>query len=798
MKFTLSWLKDHLDTPAGLAEIADKLTAVGLEVDGVVDRGAALAPFTTARVLAAEQHPDADRLRVCQVETPSGTVQVVCGAPNARAGMVGVFAPVGSYVPGIDLTLTATKIRGVESNGMLVSEREMQISDEHEGIIELPEGTELGASFAALAGLDDPVIDIELTPNRPDCTGVRGIARDLAAAGLGTLKPMARATPVAGTFDSPIAWVIDPDGNACHYVAGRTFRGLTNGPSPRWMNDRLRAVGLRPISTLVDITNYVTVDLGRPLHVFDADRLAGDTLHMRLAKPGEQIAALNGEDYTLDAKMTVIADASGVHGIGGVMGGAATGCEPATTAMFLEAALFAPVSVAATGRQLSLESEARYRFERGVDSASSDWGVEVAANLVLELCGGEVSRVVSAGAVPPPAAAIAFNPDRVRSLGGIDVPAGDQRRILTDLGFAVGGPDDAFSVTQPTWRPDIEGAADLVEEVVRINGLDKVEAVPLRRTTSLPEPSLTATQRRTARARRALADAGLSEAVTWSFMAARHAEHFGGVDPALHLANPISADLDVMRPSLLPNLILGAGRNADRGIADCALFEVGPQYHGGNPGDQRIVASGLRRGRAAPPHWHTASRPVDPIDAKADALAALAAAGAPAAKAQVTRDAPGWYHPGRSASLRLGKTVLAYFGELHPAVLAGLDVQGPLVGFEVFLDAVPTPKRAAASRPPLHLSPLQPVRRDFAFIVDADTDAADVLNAVRGAERTLIADAVLFDIYTGKGIDPGKKSLAIEVTLQPTDATLTDDQIEAVAGKIIANAGKRAGAVLRG
>ena len=799
MKFTLNWLRDHLDSDADLERITETLTAIGLEVDSVTDPGAALAPFTAARVTAAEQHPNADRLRVCQVESAHGAFQVVCGAPNARAGMVGVFAPTGTYIPGTDLTLTPAKIRGVESNGMLVSEREMQLSDDHDGIIDLPADTPVGTPIAQALGLDDPVIDIELTPNRPDCTGVRGIARDLAAAGLGTLKPLDRAKAVAGTFDSTTKWAIRAgEDNACHYVAGRSFRGLTNGPSPRWMADRLRAVGLRPISALVDITNYVTVDLGRPLHVYDADKLTGDTLEMRFARDGEKMLALNGSEYAVDASMTVIADEAGVHGIGGIMGGEETGCTEATTNMFLECALFAPVPVAATGRKLALESDARYRFERGVDSASADWGVEVAANLVLELCGGEAGGVVAAGSPPPQAAPVTFRPSRVAALGGITVPDTEQTRILSDLGFAVAGDGAELAVTPPTWRPDIDGEADLVEEVVRIHGLDKVPAVPMTRTTSLPVPAIDAAQRRVSRARRALAAAGLCEAVTWSFMAGGHAEHFGGVPDGLRLANPISADLDVMRPSLLPNLILAAGRNAARGIADAALFEIAPQYHAGEPGGQRTVAAGIRRGRSAAPTWSAQARDVDAIDAKADALAALTAAGAPAGNAQVTRDAPDWYHPGRSATLRLGKTVLAHFGEIHPAVLTGLDVAGPVVAFEVYLDAIPQPKRSAAARPPLRLSALQPVRRDFAFVVDAETESNAVLQAVRGADKALVSDANLFDVYTGKGIEDGKKSLAVEVTLQPTDATLTDEQIDAVAAKIVASVVKRTGAVLRG
>ena len=803
MKFTLSWLKEHLETQATLDEITTMLTTIGLEVDGVEDRGAALADFRVAEVISAEQHPAADRLQVCTVETGAGRHQVVCGAPNARAGMKGVFAPVGAYIPGIDLTLKAAKIRGVESQGMLCSEREMGISDEHEGIIELPADAQVGAPFAALAGLDDPVIDIDLTPNRPDCTGVRGIARDLAAAGLGTLKPFAAAEPVAGAHQSPVNWAIAPeDANACHFVVGRHFKGVTNGPSPQWLVDRLTAIGLRPISALVDITNFVTMDLGRPLHVFDVAKIAGDTLTMRLAAKGEKLAALDDRDYALDETMTVIADGTGPLAIAGVMGGAATGCQPETSEVFLEVALFDPVSVAATGRKLNLMSDARYRFERGVDPQSALWGAEVAARLIADICGGEASEPVSAGAVPPARTSITLRGTRVASLAGLDIEAGEQQRILTDLGFEVtdakGGDRE---ILPPSWRLDIEGEADLVEEVVRIHGLDNVEPVSLPRDTSLPVPAIDLIQARAASVKQALAVRGLYEAVTWSFCSGALAEKFGGVADALRLENPISADLDVMRPSILPGLLTAAARNVDRGQTDPALFEVGPQYRDTDPEGQQLVAAGVRLGRMVPAQWASEARDVDAIDAKADVMAGLAAVGAPVDKLQTTPDAPGWYHPGRSASLRLGPNVLAWFGELHPRVLRTLDIRPPAIIFELFLDAVPRPKAKSAARPPLQLAALQPVNRDFAFIVDRGVAAEAVLKAaaasLKGSAKAAIIDVGLFDVYQGKGIDPDKKSLAISVTIQPGEATLTDRDLEELSGQIVAKVAKATGGVLR-
>jgi phenylalanyl-tRNA synthetase beta chain len=801
MKFTLSWLKDHLDTQAGVSEIAARLTALGLEVESVDNPAEKLAPFVVAHVVEAKPHPNADRLRVCIVDTGKERLQVVCGAPNAKTGMKGVFAAVGSHIPGTALDLKKGVIRGVESNGMLVSERELGLSDEHEGIIELPDDAPIGESYAKLVGLDDPVIDIAITPDRADCLGVRGVARDLAAAGLGTLRP-AQLDPVPGGFTSPIRWRRDlpaGEGHACPMVVGRYFRGVTNGPSPKWLQDRLVAIGLRPISALVDITNYVTFDLGRPLHVFDADKLSGD-LTMRFARPGEEILALDGKTYRLDPSMTVIADDAGVHGIGGIMGGELTGCTPSTTNMFLEVALFDPIRTAATGRKLGIESDARYRFERGLDPTSALWGAEVAARLVLEICGGQASEVVSAGEMPRWERTLTLRPERVMALGGLDLPAQESARILGALGFAVDRSDGKLTAHVPSWRADVEGEADLVEEVVRVAGYDQVPAVPLPPMTALPEPAITPAQRRAGTAKRALAARGLLEAVTYSFTDGRYAGLFSAGNSRLALANPISAELDVMRPSILPNLLAAARRNADRGFADHGLFEVGPQYADDTAEGQSLMATGVRVGQSGPRHWSQRPRPVDAFDAKGDALALLATLGAPVDNLQVTTDAPNWYHPGRSGVLRLGPTVVAQFGELHPRVLKRLDVKGPAVAFELFLDRVPQAKAkkdGGAARPMLEASPFQPVERDFAFVVDEATPAEKLIRAAKGADKALVANVGLFDVYAGPNLGAGKKSLALSVTLQPTERTLTDAEIEAVCAKIVAAVVKATGGSLR-
>lgn len=802
MKFTLSWLKDYLDTDAPADAIAARLTMLGLEVEKLTDPAKALAPFVVGYVVSAEQHPNADRLRVCVVDDGKTKTQVICGAPNARAGMKGVFAPAGSYIPGIDTTLKAAKIRGVESNGMLCSEKEMGLSEEHSGIIELPEDAPVGKPFATVMGLDDPMIEVAITPNRQDCLGVHGIARDLAAAKVGRLKPF-DATPVKGTFESPIKWARDlpaDKADACPLVVGRTFRKVRNGPSPKWLQDRLVAIGLRPISALVDITNFVTYDLGRPLHVFDADKLdCGKTgeLTMRMARAGETVLALDGRSYMLDAEMTVIADAQRVHGIGGIMGGEESGCTEATTNVFLEVALFDPLRTAASGRRLGIESDARYRFERGVDPESAYWGAEVAARLVQEFCGGEASEIVAAGTMPEWRHTVTLRPERLRGLGGIDVPDAEVRRILEALGYEVARDGEAMTCLVPSYRMDVHGEADLIEDVLRVHGYDEIEAVPLRIATALPKPAVSPKQRRVRQTRRALAARGMLEAVTYSFMDARLAKKFGG-DGTLTLANPISAELDAMRPSVLPNLIAAAAKNAARGFPNAALYEVGPQYRAPGQDGQDMMASGVRAGETGPRHWSERPRPVDALDAKADALGALGAAGAPVDNLQVAGEAPDWYHPGRSGSLRLGNRVLATFGELHPRVLKALDAAGPMVGFEVFLNRLPPVKaKGGKTRPAFNPSPFQPLARDFAFLVDEDVEAEAILRAARSADKALITDATVFDVYRGRGVEDGRKSVAIAVTLQPRDKTLTDAEIEAVAGKIVTAVTKATGGTLR-
>lgn len=802
MKFTLSWLKDHLETNASLDEITDALTALGLELEGVDDPAAKLKPFTICYVREAKQHPNADRLRLCMVETGEGeTIQVVCGAPNARSGMKAVFAPAGSHIPGTGLDLKPGTIRGEDSNGMLCSEREMGISEDHDGIIDLPEDAPIGTSFAQYMHLDDPVIEIAITPDRGDCLGVRGIARDLAAAGLGTLKPI-DLSPVEGTYDPPIAWErAQSVGQDCPYVAGRHFRGLTNGPAPAWMQRRLTAIGLRPISALVDITNYVSFDLGRPLHVFDAAKIRGDKLVMRPAADGEEILALNGETYRLETGMTVIADEKGPEGIGGVMGGALSGCTAETTEMFLEVALFSPIRVAATGRRLNIDSDARYRFERGLDNESAKWGPDVAARMVLALCGGEASRLTIAGEIPDARSAITLRPERLGSFGGLAVPADEALEILEKLGFETERDGEAITAKIPTWRNDIEHEHCLIEEVLRVKGFDKVPSVSLERETALPQPILTLAQRRVAFAKKLLAQRGMLEAVTWSFMGKAEAEAFGADVSVLALANPISADLDVMRPSILPNLLAAAQRNTGRGYPNIALFEVGPAYRGRSPKDQDMVATGLRSGDGVPRHWKETKRAVDVFDAKADVMAVLEGCGAPVDKLQVDGgDPPSWYHPGRCGVFRLGPNILARFGELHPAVAKRYDLRGRVAAFEVFLDRIPQPKAkkgGGKTRPLLRTSTFQPLTRDFAFLADADLPSEKLIRAAIGADKALITGAQVFDLYQGEELE-GRKSIAISVTLQPMEASMTDKEIDAISDKIVAAVAKHTGATLRG
>ncbi len=798
MKFTLSWLKDHLDTDASVDEIAEALTDLGLEVEEIVNPADRLAGFTLGQVKHAEKHPDADKLRVCTVETDEGDLQIICGAPNAREGITVVVCKPGMYIPGLDITISVGKIRGVESYGMMASERELELSDEHDGIIELPSG-EVGDKFVDwLAENDpskvDPMIEIAITPNRPDALGVAGIARDLAARGLGTLK-VRDYTPVPGDFESPIKVSIDEDtlDGAPHFT-GRLIRGVKNGPSPRWLQDQLKAIGLRPISALVDITNYMTFDHNRPLHVFDADKVQGN-LRVHRAKGGEKLVALDEKEYSLQPGMMVISDDKGPESIAGIMGGEETGCTEETVNVFLESAFWDHVQIALTGRALKINSDARYRFERGVDPEYTREGLEHATQMILDICGGEASNVVEAGKAPNHARAYKLDAARVQSLVGMEIPESEQRQTLTRLGFRL----DGEMAHVPSWRPDIMGEADLVEEVARIASLTKLQGIPLPRTTAgIPKPVMTATQRRQSMARRTCAALGYNECVSYTFIDQASAALFGGGDAATMLENPISSEMSHMRPDLLPGLLQAAARNQARGYADLALFEVGPVFHDGEPGDQQTQITGLLVGRNGPKDVHGASRPVDLFDAKADAEAVLAAIGAPA-KVQVLRDGDAWWHSGRHGKICLGpKKVLGVFGELHPRVLQAMDIKGPAMAFTIWPDQVPMPRKSGATRSALELRDLQAVERDFAFVVNADIEALTLVNAAAGADKALIEDVRVFDEFIGGSVGEGKKSLAITVRLQPSDATLKEKDIEAVSTKIVEKVVKATGGVLRG
>ena len=801
MKFTCRWLKEHLDTDHSLGAITEKLTMIGLEVERVEDKGKLLAPFIIARVVEAKQHPNADRLRVCMVDTGDGKpIQVVCGAPNARTGMKGVFVPPGAFIPGKAMTLQVGTIRGVESRGMLVSEFELQISDNHEGIIELPDDAPVGASYAQWAGLDDPMIEINLTPNRADCTGVNGIARDLAAAEMGTFHDRT-VKPVRGKFPCPVKVRIESP-ELCPAFGLRLVRGVKNVSSPAWLQQRLTAIGLRPINALVDITNFITYDRGRPLHVFDAAKVRGD-LTVRRARPGETLLALDGKTYPLDDTICVIADADGVESLSGIMGGEKTGCSAATTDVLIESALWNPINISQTGRKLGINSDARYRFERGVDPAFMLPGLELATQMVLDLCGGTPSEITVAGHPEAPEQVIDFPLSEIKRLTGVDGAAAHVRRMLTISDFPWPAQGERLKVTVPSWRPDVQNKADLVEEVVRIVGVDRVPSTPFDRGEAPRKPVLTPIQLRTRKAKRALGARNLVEAVTWSFIAKAQAELFGGGKPELALANPIAADLSDMRPSLIPGLVAAAQRNADRGFPDTALFEVGQIFKGDRPQDQFTAAAGVRRALAKPSgigrHWTKRDGVVDAFDAKADALAVLVAAGAPAQALQVVPSGPAWFHPGRAGTIQIGpQNVLGHFGELHPRALEALDAEGPLVAFEVILERIPEPKaKATRAKPPLELSPFQPVERDFAFVVERTVKAADIARAATSVDRKLISGVTVFDVYEGAGIEPGKKSIAIAVTIQPREQTMTDAEIEALAAKIVAEVGKRTGGVLR-
>ncbi|WBT38938.1 phenylalanine--tRNA ligase subunit beta [Hyphomicrobium sp. DMF-1] len=809
MKFTLSWLKDHLKTKATVEEISTKLSAIGLEVESVEDPAAKLGAFRVARIVEAKRHPNADKLQVVQVEVEKGQplFEVVCGAPNARAGMISVFAPLGTYIPGSKITLEKKPVRGVVSNGMMCSAAELELAEDSEGILDLPAelAEQVGARYIDVAGLNDPVFEVKLTPNRPDCTGVRGIARDLAAAGLGTLKDEKTISGVEGSFDNPVAVKLDfANGteDACPVFAARLVKGVSNGPSPEWLQNRLKAVGLRPINALVDVTNYISQDRGRPLHVYDADKLKG-AVRARLGKGGETFQGLDGKEHTVDETMCVIADDSGPLGLGGIIGGEASGSTETTTNVLIESAYFDPLRTAATGRKTGLVTDARYRFERGVDPESVLPGLDLATQMILKLCGGKPSKATVAGRVPDTKRAIVFELARVEKLSGLSLPADEIKTILETLGCVLVGGGETLEVTPPSWRPDIHGSADLVEEVVRIAGIDRVPATALPRMSGVSRAVLTDKQKRARRARRLLAARGLVEAVTWSFLPKDQADAFGTGATLVELANPISVDLAVMRPSLLPGLLTAVERNRNRGFADVALFELGQAYRGDKPEDQYLAAAGVRAGTAGVSgggrHWDSKAQAVSVFDAKADAAAVLAALGIDAGKAQVTRDAPAWYHPGRSGTLRLGpKTVLAHFGELHPRTLAGLDVEGPVVGFEVFLDALPPEKKKGRAKAPFAQSDLLPVRRDFAFVLDRGVNAGDVVRAALGADKALISGVSVFDVFEGGALAAeGKKSVAIEVTLQPTSETLTDKDIEAISQKVIADVKKATGGEIR-
>jgi phenylalanyl-tRNA synthetase beta chain len=820
MKFSLSWLKTHLRTDAPLRTITDTLTRIGLELEGVEDPAAALGSFRIAHVVEAVQHPNADRLRVCTVDTGDGIVSVVCGAPNARTGMKGVFAAPGSFIPGTNVTLQVGQIRGVQSAGMLLSQREMGLGDDHSGIVDLPPDAPVGVPYIAWAGLDDPLIEVNVTPNRGDCFSVRGIARDLAAAELGTLLPFAPPR-IAPRFSGGPRWKIEWR-EACPWILGRTIRGVKNSPSPKWLQDRLSSIGLRPINALVDVTNFFTVDLGRPLHVFDVAKLTGDVLTLRPGR-GETFRALNGKDYTVTLEDCAIADAAGVQSMAGVMGGEATGCDEATTEVFVECALFDPVRIALTGRRHQVVSDARQRFERGIDPALMPDAVEAATAMILELCGGEPGEVTAAGEPPDWQRTATMRFARLATFGGADIPPDAAVASLERLGFTVQQRDvEKVTVAVPSWRNDIAAAAvldqaptldpevaakaaagcaeieqecDLIEEVLRLPGLDAVPPVSLPRIAPVPAPTLTPRQQRAELTRRTLAAQGLAECVTFSFMAASEAAWFGDTPDALRLTNPIASDLDQLRPTPIATLVLAAKRNAARGWPDLGLFEIGPEFVAAAPDGQFLVAAGLRAG-STPRHWAAPARGVDAMDAKADLWAALTAAGVPMDALMVTADAPGFYHPGRSGLVRQGpKTVLGSFGELHPRVLAALDMVGPVVAFELTLDAIGEPRRRRRTSP--DLPQYQPVRRDFAFLVDTTVTADAVLRAARGAERTLIAAVSLFDVYEGERLPDGKKSLAIEVVFQPRERTLTDAEIEAACQKVIAAVVKATGAMLR-
>ncbi len=799
MKFSLSWLKEHLDTDADIHAVADCLNRIGLEVEGIENPADALSAFRIAKVLSAAPHPQADKLQVLTVDAGGEPLQVVCGAPNARAGMLGVFGPAGAVVPANGMVLKVAEIRGVESNGMMCSIAELELGDDHDGIIELSEDAPVGQVYADWAGLDDPVIDVSITPNRQDCMGVRGIARDLAAAGLGTLRPLGEvykidlSVPLEGSDAAPVVRTDDAAGCPAFYA--QSVSGVRNGDSPEWMRSKLKAIGQKPISLLVDITNFVSIDLGRPLHVYDRDKLNG-ALVARKAVDGEQMVALNGKTYALDASMTVIADDAMVHDIGGIMGGEHSGVSEGTTDVLIECAFFDPEHIARTGQKLALTSDARQRFERGVDPAFLDDGLAIATKLVLDHAGGTASAIARSGQAPVAPRNISYDTDYCRRLGGIDVPQDEQRHILERLGFSV---TSDWSVGVPSWRRDVDGPADIVEEVVRMVGLDNVVSVPLPRAAGVASPTATPAQSLERKVRRAAAARGLNEAINWSFLPQKAADAFGGGDWSL--ANPISEDMKVMRPSLLPGLLSAAQRNMDRGASSVRLFEIGRRYFAGTDGasNERVTAGIVLAGERSARNWASgkAAR-FDAFDAKAEAIALLKAAGVATDNLLVMDDAGAHYHPGQSATLRMGpKNILAAFGTLHPATAKAFDLDGNVVAAEIFLDAIPLKKAAGFMRPAFTPPALQAVTRDFAFLVAVDTPANDLIRSIKGCDKDNIVAVRLFDRFGGQGVPEGQVSLAVEVTLQPSDKSYSDDDLKAISDKVIAAATKL-GAILRG
>ena len=802
MKFTLSWLKDHLETSASLSEIVKTLTRVGLEVEYVHDPAAQLKDFIIAHVIDAIPHPNADRLRVCLVETGTGTpIQVVCGAPNARTGLKTVFSAPGTYIPAKKITLGKGVIRGVESLGMLCSAAELELSNDHDGIIELPEDAPIGKIYAQWAGLDDPVIEINLTPNRPDAAGVHGIARDLAAAGLGVLKTKP-IQPINASFQcsTKISSALpDINPSLAPLFGLRLIKGVKNGPSPQWLQDRLRAIGLRPINNLVDITNFLTFDRARPLHVFDAKKVNGD-LTIRLANKGETLTALDGKTYELDQTMVVICDATGVESIAGVMGGAATGCDDETTDVLLETALWDPQNIAQTGRKLGISSDARYRFERGVDPAFALSGAELATQLIIEHCGGQASNLALLGSTAQIDRVINFPWRETLRLTGVDAPAKQATTLLEGLGFHVKDTGSQADITIPSWRPDITNKADIVEEIFRLSGVDNVPSTPLPHLEAIAPATLTLLQKRARTSRRSLASQGLVEAITWSFITKEQAKIFSAGKETLELANPISAELSSMRPSLLPGLVCAAQRNVARGLNEQALFEVGQIFFDASEMGQRLAVATIRRGlNSTGRHWRQGAKRADVFDAKADVFTLLQSLGVSTAGLQIAPCGAPWFHPGRSATLQFGpKAIIGHFGELHPRTLKTLDIEGTVSGFEIILDELPAPKiKPTKMKPKLEISDLQSLTRDFAFIVDQTAKAGDLLKAVASADRELITSTTIFDVYEGTGVPEGKKSIGVAVTLQPRGKTLTDAEIETVAQKIISEAQRKTQATLR-